>query len=86
MSGHIDSLGRAQWVHKWLSVVDVRTAQQRHPCELASSSYHLSPGALARGRPLGVRSIRERRDGDDDETVVARYNDLMTPLVMGLLT
>ena len=58
-------------------MVDMRTVQPRHPWELALPSYRLISGALALGRPLGVRSVRERRGGDDEETVVARYNDLM---------
>lgn len=55
----------------------MRTVQPRHPWEIALPSHRLISGALALGRPLAVRSVRERRGGDDEETVGARYNDLM---------
>lgn len=61
-------------------MVCMRTVQPRHPWEIALPSYRLISGALALGRPLAVRSVRERRGGDDEETVVARYNDLMAVL------
>jgi hypothetical protein len=64
-------------VHPSPSVFEVRTVQPRHTWELALPSYRLISAALALRRPFGVRPVRERRGGDDEETVVARYNDLM---------
>ncbi|KRE63385.1 hypothetical protein ASG78_00240 [Nostocoides sp. Soil756] len=55
----------------------MRTVQPRQPWEVPVASYLLISAALARGRPQAVQSIRERRGGGDEATVVSRYNDLM---------
>ena len=54
------------------------TVEPRHPWELPLTSHLLISGALALGRPGGVRSIRERRGGDDEAKVIARYAELMS--------
>ncbi len=41
------------------------------------ASHLLISAAMALGRPHGVRSVRERRGGEDEETVEARYDELM---------
>lgn len=55
----------------------VQTVQPRHPWEISVASYRLISGALALGRPLAVQSVRERRGGQDETAVVARYHELM---------